>query len=343
MAKFKRARDIKTGVIGYSSAFNMGKHHLESMKLAGMTPTAVAELDASRLAAAAADFPGIETYTTVAQMLKQSQVNLLVIITPHNTHAKIALQCLRAGRHVVCEKPMAVTTAECDRMIAEARKRRLMLSAFHNRHWDGCILQAVKLIRRGTIGDVHRVEAHLGRYGKPGDWWRSSKSVSGGILYDWGVHFLEYTLQIVDSPIMEVSGFAHEGLWAAKTPWKGDVNEDEASVVVRFKSGAWLDLTVTQMDAAPLFSWFHITGTKGSLSFDHNDWKLTPMRRSKPHVREGRSPPGQWHKYYRNVSDHLAKGAPLIITGEYARRPIHVLDLAVRSAKAGKAMKAKYG
>ncbi|MCG2659899.1 MAG: Gfo/Idh/MocA family oxidoreductase, partial [Kiritimatiellae bacterium] len=118
MAKFKKAEDIKVGVIGYGGAFNMGCAHLNEMKKAGMTPVAVAELDAKRLEVAIHDFPGIQTYASVAKMLAKSDVNLLAIITPHNTHAALAIQCLNTGRHVVCEKPLAITTAECDAMIA---------------------------------------------------------------------------------------------------------------------------------------------------------------------------------------------------------------------------------
>ena len=83
-------------------------------------------------------------------------------------------------------------------LIKEAKKQRLALSTYHNRHWDGCILKAVDEIReKKVIGDVVRIEAHMGGFGKPGDWWRTSKSISGGIMYDWGVHLLEYSLQIL--------------------------------------------------------------------------------------------------------------------------------------------------
>ena len=122
MKRYKTAGAITCGVIGYGGAFNMGRAHLNEMKKAGMTPTAVCEIDPERLKVATQDFPGIETYSTAAEMLKKSKVQLLAIITPHNTHAKLALQCLKAGRHVVCEKPLAITTAECDAMIAAAKK-----------------------------------------------------------------------------------------------------------------------------------------------------------------------------------------------------------------------------
>ena len=236
MKTHKKPSDIKVGVIGYGGAFNMGRQHLKEMQAAGMTPVAVAEVDPSRLAVAKTDFPGIETYSSVTAMLKGSPVDMVVIITPHNTHADLAIKCLNAGRHVVCEKPLAITTAEVDAMIKAAKKSGVMLSTYHNRHWDGRIRQAVELVKkRKLIGDVFRIECHMGGYSKPGDWWRTSRSISGGVLYDWGVHLLEYSLQLIDSPVGEVSGFAHEGFWAPQTRWKADANEDEGFLVVRFK------------------------------------------------------------------------------------------------------------
>ena len=343
MAHFKKAKDIRVGVVGYGAAFNMGRHHLNQAREAGMTPSAVAEVDPSRLKVAQVDFPGIETYQSVPRMLRDSKVDLVVLITPHNTHAKLALQCLRAGRHVICEKPFAVTTAECDAMIAEAKRRGLLVSAYHNRHWDGCILEATKHIRRErAIGDVYRIDAHMGGYGKPGDWWRSSKSISGGILYDWGVHFLEYALQLMDSEIAEVSGFAKTGFWAPKTAWKKDTNEDVASAVVRFKNGAWLTLTVSSIEANPRPGWLEVSGSRGGYVFDGNTYEMIRDEGGLKTVVKGRNPPGQWKRYYRNVVAYLCAGKKLVITPEWSRRPIHILDLAHASAKLGRAIKATH-
>jgi len=341
--RFKKASDIKVGVIGYGGAFNMGQGHLEQMQRAGMVPTAVMEIDKSRLSVAEKDFPGIETYSSLTTMLKKSDVDLLAIITPHNTHAKIALQCLNAGRHIVCEKPFAVITAECDKIIATAKKNKVVASTYHNRHWDGCIMQALKTIRSGAIGDVFRIEAHTGGYCKPGNWWRSSKSISGGILYDWGVHFLEYSLQILgDAKLVEVTGYAKTGHWANKTKWKADTNEDEARAIARFDDGRWLSLCISSVDSNPKRGALEITGTKGTYIMDHNSYEVITHSRGQKVVRSGPNPPSLWDAYYQNVADHLAKGAKLVITPEWARRPIHILDLANRSAKAGKAIRAKH-
>src|ERR1700688_4319663 len=98
MKKYKSAKEIKVGVVGYGGAFNMGKAHLTQMQSAGMTPVAVVEIDPSRLEVATSDFPGIGTFASVPEMLRKSDVILVTLITPHNTHAPLALQCLKAGR-----------------------------------------------------------------------------------------------------------------------------------------------------------------------------------------------------------------------------------------------------
>ncbi len=343
MRKFKKAGEIKVGVIGYGGAFNMGRRHLADMQAARMTPVAVAEVDPERLIVASEDFPGIDTYGSVTKMLKDSDVNLVVLITPHNTHAKLALQCLRAGRSVISEKPLAITTADCDAMIREAKKRGLLLTTYHNRHWDGCVLEALKHIHREkAIGDVYRVEAHIGGYGQPGDWWRTSKSISGGILYDWGVHLLEYALQIIDDEMIEVTGYSKTGFWAPKTVWKKDTNEDVASVVVRFKSGKWLTLTVSTLEANPKAGQLEISGTKGSYVFDGGTYEIIQSEGNRKVITKGRNTESLWPKFYKNVADHLVKGTKLVITPEWARRPIHILDLAGQSAKKGMALKTKY-
>jgi len=340
MARFKRAADIHGAVIGYGGSFDMGTWHFRLMRRAGIRPIAVVDSDPQRRAMAQEQHPGLEIYASASELLRRSSANLVAILTPHHTHARLALQCLKAGRHVVCEKPMAIRTAECDRMIAEAHRRRCMLSAFHNRHWDGCILQAMKTVRRGDLGEIRRVHLHIGQHTPPRSWWRDSRSISGGILYDWGVHFTEYALQIMDAKIVEVSGFRTEGHWAAQSPWKKDANEDEASVVARFAGGAWLELTVSAIDADPPADWCRITGTRGTYRFTETHWELVRPSGQGQVVRRGTNPDPQWHRYYKNVADHLVKGTPLIITPQWGRRTIHILDLANRSAARGRALPA---
>jgi predicted dehydrogenase len=322
--------------------FSIAKHHLNEMKRAGMTPVAVADIDASRLPVAKADFPEVETFLSATAMLEHSPVDLVAICTPHNVHAPLAIECLQAGRHVVTEKPFAITTAECDAMIAAARASKTLLSTYHNRHWDGWIMQAVEQLQAGVIGDVIRVEAHSCHYGRPRDWWRSSKTISGGILYDWGAHFLEYALQILRGNMVEVTGFVRKGFWARHTMYGDDTNEDEACAIVRFDNGQWLTLLMSSIDSTPRRGMLEVTGTNGTYVISHDRWLAVCQEDGGRVERSGPVPPGQSWKFYQNVADHLVKGEPLVITPEYARRPIHIMDLAGRSATLGRTLPVQY-
>ncbi|MGF1635381.1 MAG: Gfo/Idh/MocA family protein, partial [Phycisphaerae bacterium] len=330
---------VKVGVIGYGGAFNMGRKHLQEMQAAGMVPTAVCEIDPTRLTEAEKDFPGIQQYGDVGEMLKKSDVELVTIITPHNLHAPQAIQCLKAGRHVVTEKPFAITTKECDDMISAARKTGRTLSTYHNRHWDGCILEAVKQIKqKKVIGEVFRIECHMGGYSMPRNWWRSSKSVSGGILYDWGVHLLEYSLQLMDGNLTEVTGVAKTGHWAELAKknegWKADPNEDEAYALARFDNGKWITLSITHLDSKSKEGLLEVTGTNGTYVFDIGEWTIHQHKDGVRTTRRGKNPESKGQSFYDNVAAHLKSGEPLVITPEWARRPIHIIDLAVQSAAA---------
>jgi predicted dehydrogenase len=238
---------------------------------------------------------------------------------------------------------LAITTAECDAMIAAAKKSGVVLSTYHNRHWDGWILRAVEQIKeKKVIGDIYRVEARMGSRALPGDWWRTSQTISGGILYDWGVHLLEYGLQLIDSDITEVSGFSKSGYWAPKTKWKKDTNEDEAEAIVRFRNGSWLTLNITSIDSNVRPGFLEIKGTEGSYVLDWSGYTIHKRDGQNYSLEHGAHYPNAWEKFYGNIADHLTKGAKLVITPEWSRRPIHILDLAAQSAKQGRALAAKY-
>ncbi|NDV61419.1 Gfo/Idh/MocA family oxidoreductase [Puniceicoccales bacterium CK1056] len=337
MKGFQKECNIRCAVIGYGGAFNMGKVHLDQMQAAGMKPVAVVEIDASRLEVAKSDFPGIQIFTTIGSMLKEAKPDLVTIITPHNTHAELSMKCLESGASVVCEKPMAITLEECDRMIAVAESKDLLLSVYHNRHWDGCILEAVDRIRnKDEIGEVFRVEAHMGGFSQPGDWWRSSRSISGGIHYDWGVHLIEYALQVINSKVVEVSAFSKEGVW--QTKWGKDTNQDELTAIVRFANGSLLNLRITHLDSEPPKGEVVFTGTAGKYFMTQNEFELVQVRGDEKTIKRGKNRPAETEKYYLNIAAALSGKAELVITPDWSRRTMEILALATRSAAEGRAL-----
>ena len=323
---------IGWGIIGYGGQFNMGNEHARFIDATGvMRAIAFCEVNPKRLEQARKDYPDAAAYSSFGEMLKNPQVEGVTIITPHSTHFDLALQALRAGRHVVVEKPICITVREVDRLIDEAKKIKKMLSAYHNRRWDADILMIKSLIQKGTIGEVFYVEIANGGYGHPGTTWRSDKKMSGGCFYDWGVHLVDYALQIITDPIESVTGFFHKRVWDVS-------NEDHTQAIVRFKEGKFANVSVSTIAAAPCDK-FRILGTKGAITGGWDVLRVHLPQQEFSTVGEIRLGQNQHPRFYLNVAAHLTEGAPLVVTPESARRNIGVIEAAEQSAKTGQPVK----
>ena len=322
---------IRCGVVGYGGAFNMGRLHLTSMqKNKRMEVAAVCELDPTRRAVANDDFPGIKTYGSVGNMLRGTELDLVTIITPHNTHAKLAVQCLNAGVNVVCEKPLAITSAEVKQMLTAAKKKKVMISTFHNRRWDGDFVVLRDLIRKEKIiGRVFRIEAGFFGYGEQGTWWRSNKEVSGGAIYDWGAHFTDWILNIVTDSVDWVSGYQ-----VKNNEWSKYDNEDHSEYTVQFKGGCTATLTMSNLSMSSRPRW-RILGEKGSIEDVGGKYLVNTIVNGRQMSTEVPFAESNWDAYYENVYKHLMGRAKLVITPESAGRVIGVLEAANISAARG--------
>jgi predicted dehydrogenase len=332
----KTRKTVRGAVIGYGSAFNMGRAHASWMNAAGMLTVAACDVDPKRMEAAAQDFPTIRTYTDIKKLLKDDEVDLCVVILPHNLHAEVAVQCAEAGKHVIVEKPMCITVAEADAMIEAAKKSAVMLSVFHNRRHDGDYRALREVLQKGVIGDVFQIEAGGGHYGHPGHWWRADKKISGGAMYDWGAHFLDWILNLVPGKVAGVNGYFQKRVWMDVT------NEDHTLVIIRFENGCVAELEQSSLDRAPKPRW-RILGTKGALvdmggdAFTvHAELDGYPATLRVPYQKS------DWQAYYTNIAAHLMGGAELEVKPEEARRVIAVMEAAERSAKSGKTEKPAY-
>lgn len=326
-------KPLKAACIGYSDLFLMARLHLGSLRDSGIQPVAMCELIPRLRDLAQQDFPGIEAYSSVNTMLKKSDADLVVVVVEHNKHAKLALQCLNAGKHVVTEKPFCITVGEADAMIAAARKNKRMLSVFHNRRWDGDYMTIKDVIARGMIGDVFHIEACMGGYQHPGFWWRSDKGISGGAFYDWGAHIVDWVLGLVPSRIKEISGYFQD-----KHVWHDVTNEDHCSAMVRFANGASAHIELSSLAAIGKPRW-RILGTKGGiLDLGNEKFKVVTHRDGLKLESEVAYQKSDWHAYYRDVADHLYLGEPLSVTPESARRVIALIETAEKSSRAGRAL-----
>lgn len=329
--------DIKIATVGYGGAFNMGRMHLEFAEKAGMKPTAVVELAPDRRQAAEEDFPGIATFGSVAELIASGTANVAVVLTPHNSHYALGKELLEGGLHTVLEKPMAITGKECDELIDIAKKKNLLLTAYHNRHWDGPIMAVSKMINdEKLLGHIYKIQIRMGKYAKPADTWRGSKSISGGVTYDFGAHCLDYAMQLFQEEPTEVSGFKMDGHWKQESKWGEDTIEDEVFFTLRYSSGRWLTFTMSKLDDNLNDQMVEVTGTKGTCVFDTNSYKLLTRDGDNVEKIEKRPIPAAWELYYKNLVSVLRGEESLIITPEWAAKIIKILHLANVSAEEGR-------
>lgn len=329
---------IRCGVIGYGGAFNMGRAHAEYItQTEGLELTAICDLDPQRTEAAAQDFDGIQTYNAIDDLLADPNVDLAVIVLPHNLHAKIAIQCAQAGKHVVVEKPMCVTTDEATAMIDAAKAAGKMLSVFHNRRQDGDYKTLREIIvDKKLIGDVFKIEVFAGNWSEQNPkWWRSSKEISGGYFYDWGAHFLDWLLGLLPGQKIESVGGVFQ-----KLVWHDVTNEDHVEANLVFDSGAAANVQMSSIAHASKPRWW-ILGTKGAVVDKGGYFEVTGDFQSEGEKAILKIPynnKSEWQTYYRNISEHLLKGAELMVKPEQARRVIAVLEGAEKSSKDGQSL-----
>jgi predicted dehydrogenase/type 1 glutamine amidotransferase len=327
-------KTLKAGVVGYGPSFHMGRGHMTWMRNgAGFETVAACDIDPARCKAAEEENPGITTYSNLTTMLRKTDAELLVVITPHNTHAKLVQQILNSGRHAITEKPFCVTTTEADAMIDAARRNKRMLSVFHNRRWDGDYMTLRRIMDEGVIGEVFHIEACFGGYGHPSYWWRSHKPIAGGAFYDWGAHFVDWILNMVPAKIAEVSGY-----FQFKKQWFDVTNEDHCEALIRFDNGVRASLEISSIAAVKKSRW-RILGSQGAIEeVDEQHCRVVNFGKGLRHESLVTYMPSDWEAYYRNVADHLLLGEPLAVTPESARRAIGVIETAEKSSRAGKAM-----
>lgn len=324
-------KQINCAIVGYGASFNMGRAHANWVnQTPGLKTIAVCDTDIKRTEAAKQELSDILTYNSLDEMLENPEIDLVVVVTPHNTHYSIGMKCLSAGKNVILEKPMCLKIKEADEMINLAKKNNLMLSVFHNRRWDGDFLALKEILEKKLIGDIFHIEMFCGGYGHPGYWWRSNKEISGGAFYDWGAHYLDWLLQVVKSKIRDVMGYFH------KLVWKDITNEDQVRAIIRFENGTVADVQISSIAKIGKPRW-RILGTKGAITdIGQDKFKVCSEIKGIPFEAEIKYKKSNWPAYYQNISEHLLKKKPLIVKPEEARTVIGIMELAEKSHKSGR-------
>ncbi|MDQ6659783.1 MAG: Gfo/Idh/MocA family oxidoreductase [Chloroflexota bacterium] len=347
-----REHPARVAMIGYGA---IGFEHGTAItNVAGLEYALVCDRNEERLAAARAAFPEIQTCTDLSEVEANPDIDLVIVSTPPNTHASISMQMLRAGKHVVAEKPFCLTTAEADEMMMVARNHERVLTVYQCRRWDPDYLAIQQVLQNGTIGSVFHMETFIGGYAHPCSYWHSHEPISGGVFYDWGSHYLDWILQLIPDRVVNVRGVEHKRVWHDVT------NADQSSVYLHFAGGQEAEFMHSDIAAVMKPKWY-ILGEKGAVvghwrqesvktrrwSGDLIEERLAPSealpdvfvatrdKYGSIHQQHLALPAMPFYPFHRNLANHLHCGEALAVLPQEARRNIAVMEAAKRSAEHG--------
>ncbi len=339
------AAPVRVGMLGYGAIGH--EHALAIQATTGLELAAVCDPNPARLMAARQIAADVRAHADGSDLLADEGVDLVIVSTPPDTHADQVLRALRAGKHVVVEKPFCLTVEQADRQIAAAEQAGLTLAVYQNRRWDADYLALKAAIGSGRLGEVFHLESFVGGHDHPCNFWHSDEAISGGAIYDWGSHYLDWVLDLFPQEVEWVSATAHKRLWHDVT------NADHTRVLLHFVDGVEAEFTHSDLAAARKPK-FYVLGTQGAIV---GAWRHERLVSRSPigllvEDRLAASdspaaltlfgaggdetvlavPPSPQQPFHRELADQLLSGEPMSVTPAGSRRNIAVMEAATRSA-----------
>lgn len=250
---------MKWALIGYGG---MGRWHVEKLRtLPEFEIAGVYDILPERREAAVKD--GLTAYDSLESLLADASVELVTIATPNDLHRPIAIQAMAAGKHVISEKPVTLSSRDLQAMIDASRKYGRIFSVHQNRRWDEDFLIIKQIYDQNSLGRVFNIESRVhGSRGVPGDW-RNTWLQGGGMILDWGVHMLDQLLMLVDEPVVST--------FCTVSHVTNDEVDDGFKAIITFGSGLTAQVEVGTSNFINLPRWY-MQGENGTAVI--HDWAL---------------------------------------------------------------------
>jgi predicted dehydrogenase len=331
-------KKIRFGVIGLGL---MGRQHAQSLltgKVRGATLAGVADADPAKLR----DWPpDVAAHAEVAALLRDETIPAVVIATPHFAHTEVGIAALRAGKHVMVEKPVSVHKADVERLIQAPRRKDQVFAAMLNQRSHPAFIKLRAMIRKGELGEIRRINwivTHWFRpeaYYRSGSWRATWAGEGGGVLLNQSPHQLDLWTWLFGPPA-KVRAHCRFGQWH-----RIEV-EDDVTAYLEYANGA-TGVFITTTGEAPGTNRLEVAGEKGRVVYENDALVFTrnrePMSRFSRTTRELFGRPGllaekrftfngqggQHVALLQNFADAIGRGRPLIAP---AVEGIHSVELA---------------
>lgn len=346
------SRKVGVGVIG-CGVIAKNAHLKFYKKNPCVRLVAVADKIEQRAKQAAQEFQVDAYYADYRKLLKREDIEAVSICTPHPTHAEISIEAARAGKHILCEKPLAISTKQADEMVEAANKANVKLMVGYQTRFSPVLQRVKKLIEEGVIGKIYEISKIGGaRQWKSDADWFYSKEAGGGVLLDWGT-YTAYMFTWLIGKVKSVYALSDTYIKERKsTDRPGQMVrmevEDTASMLLRFRNGA-MGLIYESWSSPIRHDHIEIIGSEGCImirSMDaHFPIAVYTMKKTLPDYLEGWNylllP--EMHSFnngYEARINHFVKcilqNKEPLVTGRDGREAVEILEAAYRSVKANK-------
>lgn len=264
-------------------------------------------------------------------------IDIVYVVLPNSMHAEYAIRASKAGKHVLCEKPMAISAAECEAMIAAAKQAGKKLMIGYRCHFEQHNLRAIELVKSGLIGVPRVITAESGFYAQPGQWRLDKPLSGGGSLMDIGIYSLNAARYLSGEEPVEVRAIESTD---RSDPRFRNV-EDQIDFQLRFPSGVIASCVSSYSTG---HNGFRVTGTKGWVGMEpatpyegHQMWRRVAGKTEQIVL-----PPPAKTQFVGQL-DHMAEcvmsGREPIVSGEEGLRDMRLIEAIYRSAREGRAIK----
>src|SRR5246127_1572468 len=204
----------------------------------------------------------IYNYENFDEIAHNPAIDAVYVAFPNPMHAEYTIRAAKAGKHVLCEKPMATNVADCEKMIAACKAANVKLMIAYRCHYEPTNLRAIQLIRDGALGQVQAVQSAFGFNIAPGEWRLSKTMAGGGPLYDVGIYSLNACRYLTGEEPDHIAAYAsvidHDGRFKEV--------EENVSWTMHFPSGVLASCATTY--GANMDGYFRVYGSKGWLQVD---------------------------------------------------------------------------
>lgn len=260
---------IGYGIIGAGWVLPSHALGVKRLREQGVELVAVVDLDEERARRAAQQFGAHAWYTDYHDVLARDDVQFVSICLPHHLHKDVGIEALRAGKHVLCEKPLTNTTEEADEMIAAARDAGVHLSVVFQHRYDRCFERLHHAAQNGAFGKIlvgqvfHKSTIRANPELRSG--WRDTSATSGGgVLMMQAIHYLDTLLWCL--------GHVESAMAKTDTLARPEEVEDTGAAVLRFTSGAIGALVSTNASETEWLSRIEIHGTRGAAVVENGEF-----------------------------------------------------------------------